>query len=264
MTEYTQRFTCDHDGNFRAIETFDGDCRLTAKTVYEYQYHLNARSGMEEPFRWHEKYRFIREVLAITFHYDHGVLAGSYPPGRETVDVGMEDVSTYLGHVCLCGAGGFRIARLAVKLLREDGPPLEKGDFVLIGGRDHTVSDVIAYVLGCSRRKDMSRNQYFIDENVEDVRREYHYFIGYPLEKRAVHVIYRKHLLIGNEMMDRLWKVETGYEEDPSTVSREEIDLYRETMLKMVKEVLKGRKEGLFELQPLKYDGFLSRLERLR
>jgi hypothetical protein len=50
----------------------------------------------------------------------------------------------------------------------------------------------------------------------------------------------------------------------PSSVSHEEMNLYQRTMVKMVKEVLEGRKEGRFEIQLLKYDEFLSRLDRLR
>lgn len=254
----------DDDGNIRTVETFDGENRLTAKMVYQYQYFTGVPAGAGGGSRWHDKFRFIGDIPAVTFHYDHGVLAGSYPPGRETVEVTMEDVSAFLGHVCLCGAGGYRIAQLAADLLKGEEPAPEKGGFTLISGRDHTVSDVIAHVLGCSRRKDPNRSQYAIDESVEAPKREYHYFIAYAPRERAVHVIYRKHLLIGNELMDRLWKVETGYEEDPSSVSREEMDLYRETMEKIVRDVLEDKTTGLFEVRSLKYDEFLSRLERIK
>jgi len=58
--------------------------------------------------RWNENYAYADKVPPITFHYDHGVLAGSYPEGVETVAIRFEDVCAQLGHVCLCGAGGFR------------------------------------------------------------------------------------------------------------------------------------------------------------
>ena len=214
--------------------------------------------------RWHRKYDFIYDLPAITFHYDHGVLAGSYEPERETTEIRFDDVSSYLSHVCLCGAGGFRISQIAGEALREDDAPLEKGDFLLISSRDHTVSDVIAYVLGCSRRNDPEKNQYFIDESIEAPRREYHYYIGYPLDKKAVHVIYRKHLLIGNELMDRLWQMELAYDCNPADVTPSDMKLYQDTMVEMVREVLTGKKEGLFEVESIDYNSFTSHLSRLR
>lgn len=214
--------------------------------------------------RWNQKYNFIYDIPPITFHYDHGILAGSYVPGGETTEVRFDDVSSYLGHVCLCGAGGFRISQLALNLLKENEQLLEKGDFLLISSRDHTVSDVIAFVLGCSRRNNLENNQYFVDDTIEAPKREYHYFIGYPQLKKAVHILYRKHLLIGNELMDRLWKVELAYDENPADVAPADLKLYQDTMVDMVTEVLKGQKEGLFEIEPIDYDIFLSHINRLK
>ena len=139
-----------------------------------------------------------------------------------------------------------------------------KGDFTLISSRDHTVSDVIAYVLGCSRRNDPEKNQYFIDETIAALKREYHYFIGYHPQKKAVHIIYRKHLLIGNEQMDRLWQVELAYERNPEDISSSDLKLYQDTMAEMVKEVLTGQKEGLFEAKLIDFDTFLSHVTRMK
>jgi hypothetical protein len=134
----------------------------------------------------------------------------------------------------------------------------------LISSRDHAVSDVIAFVLGCSRRNDPEINQYFVDETIEAPVREYHYFIGYHPQKKAIHVIYRKHLLIGNEQMDRLWQVESAYDKNPGDVSPVDLQLYRDSMAEMIKEVLKNDKSGLFEATVTDYDTFLSRLDRLK
>ena len=68
---------------------------------------------------WHEKYNFIYDIPPIIFHYDHGILAGSYPADRETTEVDFNDVSRFMGHVCLCGAGGYRIAQIAVNQINE-------------------------------------------------------------------------------------------------------------------------------------------------
>lgn len=225
---------------------------------------LSGSWAIDDPPRWNAAYDFLAGVSPLTFHFDHGVLAGSYPPGHETTTVTFDDVSGYLGHVCLCGAGGYRISQVAVALLAEEGAALEKGDFILLSSRDNTVADVIAFVLGCSRRNDPDKNRYFIDESIEAPKREYHFFIGYPPAKRAVHIIYRKHLLIGNEMMDRLWKVELAFEENPASVSRSDLALYQETMVKMVQEVLLGDKAGLFEPARIDYADFMSRLNGLK
>ena len=214
--------------------------------------------------RWNKKYDFIYSIPAITFHYDHGILAGSYTPGQETTEVRFTDVSSYLGHVCLCGAGGYRISQIVVDILMDDRTVLEKGDFSLISSRDHTVSDVIAFVLGCTRRHDHEKNQYFIDATIETTRREYHYYIGYHPQKKAVHLIYRKHLLLGSEQMDRLWKVESAYDQNPEAVSPSDMELYQDTMVDMVTEVLTGQKEGMFEAQLIDYDDFMSQLKRLK
>ncbi len=208
---------------------------------------------------WNADYDFISQIPAISFHYDHGVLAGSYPPGKETTEVSYNDVSRYLGHVCLCGAGGYRVSQIAVDLIGGESV-LEKGEFTLISSRDHTISDVIAYTLGCIRRSDLKKNQYFVDPSIEAPRREYHYFIGYHPQKKAVHIIYRKHLLTGNDQMDRLWKIEQSFEEDPSTVTQADMELYQNTMLDLVKDVLLDRKEGVFEAELIDYDEYFSSL----
>jgi hypothetical protein len=214
--------------------------------------------------RWHEKFDFIRDIAPIVFHYDHGVLAGSYPPGRETTTVGFEDVSAFLGHVCLCGAGGFRISRATLDELGAGEAPLEKGDFVLVTSKDNTVSDVVAFVLGCERRNDPAKNGHFIDERIEAPKREYHYYIAYRPLERAVHVVYRKHLLIGNDMMDRLWKVETSFDADPASVGADDMELYQATMVEMVREVLLRGREELISVESIEYEGFLARLDGLK
>lgn len=110
---------------------------------------------------WNKKFDFIYDIPPIFFHYYHGVLAGSYQPGQETAEVSFNDVSSLLGHVCLCGAGGYRISQIAVNLMKGNEKTLEKGEFTLVSSRDHTVSDVIAYVLGCSRRNDPEKKSLF-------------------------------------------------------------------------------------------------------
>lgn len=222
-----------------------------------------AQQGEQEP-RWNQTYDYIDRLPAIRFHCEHGVLAGSYPPGRETTEVRFDDVCAYMGHVCLCGAGGYRISRIADSLLRGDDSLLERGEYTLISGRDHAVSDVIAFVLGCSRRNDSENNQYFVDETIEAPKREYHYFIGYPSHEKAVHIVYRKHLLIGNEQMDRLWRVESAYDKNPGDVSPADMQLYRKTMADMIKEVLENDTPGLFEATVIDYDAFRSHLDRLK
>lgn len=213
---------------------------------------------------WNEKYNFINDIQPIIFHYDHGILAGSYPQNQETTEVKFNDVCNYLGHVCLCGAGGYKISEIAVNSLKKPEEILEKGDFILISSRDHTVSDVISFVLGCRRRTDPEKSRYFIDSKIEAPKREYHYFIGYPPGKKAVHIIYRKHLLIGNELMDRLWKVELAYEKDPPLVNQVDLELYKNTMFTVVKDVLFDKKNGLFDVELMDYDKFLSILKRLK
>ncbi|MCK4715726.1 MAG: hypothetical protein KAT54_02885, partial [Candidatus Marinimicrobia bacterium] len=94
--------------------------------------------------------------------------------------------------------------------------------------------------------------------------REYHYFIGYHPQKKAVHITYRKHLLIGNELMDRLWKVELAYEENPASVNQADLELYQNTMFNVVKDVLLDQKNGLFGVELIDYDEFLSILKRLK
>ena len=213
---------------------------------------------------WNEKYDFIYDVPPIPFHYHHGILAGSYPPGQETMEISFNDVSCFLGHVCLCGAGGYRISQIATDLIRGTEQSLERDEFTFISSRDHTVSDVIAYVLGCSRRNDTAKNQYFIDETINAPQRVYHYYIGYHPLKTAVHIVYNKHLLIGNEQMDKLWKVELAFDKDPDSVNQADVKLYQDTMFDVVKDVLLDQKEGLIEVTPIEYDEFLSRVSRLK
>jgi len=214
--------------------------------------------------RWSARYAYVDRVPPIIFHYDHGVLAGSYPEGVETVPIGFEDVCAQLGHVCLCGAGGFSIARKAVEVLRPGAAPPERGEFILISSRDHTVSDVIAFVLGCVRRSDPERNQYFIDASIAAPRREYHYYVAYVPAKAAVHVVYRKHLLVGHEEMDRLWAIELAFERDPAAAKSADVQRYRRAMVDMVRNVLFDRTPGLITIEPVDYDAFGARLDSLR
>ena len=221
-------------------------------------------SGAKHHTRWHESHSDVTNVPAIVFHCDHGMLAGSYPDGVETVAVEFDDVCAQLGHVCLCGAGGFRIAREVTETLRSDGPLLERESFILISGRDHTVSDVIAFVLGSTRRANPEYNQYFIDDSIVAPRREYHYYIGYVPARTAVHVVYRKHLLIGHDEMDELWKIELAFDQDPDSVRAEDVDRYRRAMRGMVRDVLFDQVPGLILVEPVSYDDFQRRLDRLK
>ena len=213
---------------------------------------------------WNEKYDFIYDIPPIIFHYHHGILAGSYPPDQETTEISFNDVSRFLGHVCLCGAGGYRVSQIAVDLMKGTGEPLEREGFTLISSRDHTVSDVIAYVLGCSRRNNPEKNHYFIDGTINAPKRVYHYYIGYHPQKKAVHIVYNKHLLIGNELMDSLWKVELAFDKDPASVDKDDIKLYQDTMEDVVEDVLLDQKKDLFEIEPIEYDEFLSRISKLK
>jgi len=213
---------------------------------------------------WHADYAEALAVPPIVFHCDHGVLTGSYLEGVETVTVRYKDVCAQLGHICLCGAGGYRIASQAVEALRRRWAPLEREEFILISAKDHTVSDVIGSVLGCVRRASAEKSQVFIDESVTAPRREYHYFIGYPPSERAVHVVYRKHLLIGHDKMDELWKIELAFEDDPSSVSAEDVGRYQEAMRQMVHDVLLDRVPGLITVESMPYEEFQARLDAVR
>jgi len=219
--------------------------------------------GLSEP-RWNNNYDFIYEIPPIPLHYQHGILAGSYPRDQEIIKVGFNEVCGFLGHVCLCGAGGYQISQIAIDLMTRTEKILERGKFTLISSIDHTVSDVIAYVLGSSRRNNPEKNHYLIDETIKAPRREYHYYIGCYPQKMAVHIIYRKHLLMDNEQMDKLWKIEESYDKNPASVNQDDLKIYRDTMVNVVKDVLLGRKIGLFETKDIEYDEFLSRLSRLR
>ena len=77
--------------------------------------------------------------------------------------------------------------------------------------------------------------------------------IAYHPDKKAVHIIYRKHLLIGNELMDRLWQVELALDKEPNSVSETDKKLYRDTMVSIVKDVLLDRKSCLFEVNKISY-----------
>ncbi len=203
--------------------------------------------------QWHSNYDFIYEIPPLILSYPHGVFTGSFKPGVSFYKLHFEDVCSFLGHVCLCGAGGYKIAQLAMENLKKDSPILEKDMFTLVSSRDHTVSDVVAFILGCSRRNDLQKNQYFIDESIEANKREYHYHIAYPPNKKAVEIIYRKHLLIGNEQMDRLWKIELALAKKPNSVTESDKKLYQDTMVSIVKDVLFDRVPGLFEVKEISY-----------
>ena len=220
--------------------------------------------GCQEEKSWNEKYDFIYDIEPIVFHYDHGILAGSYPQNKEITDVTFNDVCNYMGHVCLCGAGGYKISEIAINALKNPEENLEKGDFLLISSRDHSVSDVISFVLGSTRRIDPEKNQYFINSKIEAPKREYHYFIGYPPQKKAVHIIYKKHKLIGNKLMDRLWKVELAFEENSSSVNQNDLKLYQDAMSQMVEDVLLDQKDELFTVELMEYDKFQSMLNQLK
>ncbi len=76
--------------------------------------------------------------------------------------------------------------------------------------------------------------------------------------------MYNKYLLIGNELMDRLWKVELAFDKDPASVDPTDIKLYQNTMVDMVEEVLLGQKSDLFEAELIEYDEFISRVSKFK
>ena len=214
--------------------------------------------------QWHSNYDFIYEIPPLVLSYPHGVFTGSFKPGISSYELCFEDVCSFLGHVCLCGAGGYKLVQLALENLNNDSPILEKDKFTLISSRDHTISDVVAFILGCSRGKDKQKNQYFIDENIKANRREYYYQIAYPSNQKAVEIIYRKHLLVGNEHMDVLWEIEKALNKKPESVSDQDKKLYQNAMVTMVKDVLFDRKPGLFEVQKIFYPFFEMNIELMK
>lgn len=213
---------------------------------------------------WNDKFDFIYNIPPIVFHYYHGILSGSYPSKKETIEIHFEDVCKYLGHICLCGAGGYKISEIAINSLNNTDSFLERGEFLFITSKENTVSDVVAYILGCTRRESTERNQYFVDTTIQAPKREYHYYIGYPPERKAVHIIYRKHLLIGNQLMDSLWKIELAYEDNPHSVNQSEIEIYQNALYNMIKDVLFDKKKEAFEVEQIKYEDFLLMVEKFK
>ena len=214
--------------------------------------------------QWHSNYDFIYEIPPLILSYPHGIFTGSFKPGVSFYELRFTDVCSFLGHVCLCGAGGYKIAQLALENLKKGDPILEKDKFTLVSSRDHTISDVVAFILGCSRRNDLQRNQYFIDDSIKANKREYHNQIAYHPNKKAVQIIYRKHLLIGNEQMDKLWQIELALDKEPNSVSESDKKLYRDTMVSIVKDVLLDRKSDLFEVQSIPYSLFEMNIELMK
>jgi hypothetical protein len=51
---------------------------------------------------------------------------------------------------------------------------------------------------------------------------------------------------------------------DPASVDKDDIKLYQDTMEDLVDDVLLGQKKDLFEIRPIKYDEFLSRVNKLK
>ncbi|MBU4445364.1 MAG: hypothetical protein L6422_10020 [Candidatus Marinimicrobia bacterium] len=221
---------------------------------------LNTCSQSDDIQRWNKKYEYIQDIKPIVFHYDHGVLGGSYTEGIETVEMRFDDVCAYLGHVCLCGAGGYRIAALVIDSLYRDYGIPERGEFVLISSRDHTISDVIAYCFGLTRRQKKVKSSYFIDDTIETPRREYHYFIGSKETNRAFHVIYKKHRSIGHAAMDSLWKIEQQYEINPESVSESDMEKYSKAIEWTVRDVITGKRDSdLFEIKRVSYKETFSK-----
>ena len=202
--------------------------------------------------KWHIYYHFIYDVKPLIFHYPHGVLTGSFSEGVTTYLLSFDDVCAFLGHVCLCGAGGYRIAQLAIDQL-SDGVILEKDRFIIQSSHDHTISDVIAFILGCSRRNDPIKNRYFVKQDTLLERREYRYIIGYEPSHKAVEIIYRKHLIVGNKTMDELWEIEKALDTQPESVSEKEKTIFRNTMIEMVRKVLLDEIPDLFEITRTSY-----------
>ncbi|MBN2017783.1 MAG: hypothetical protein JW794_06640 [Candidatus Cloacimonetes bacterium] len=202
---------------------------------------------------WHPDYDFVDEVEPIKLSYPHAVFTGSFKQGISSYSLSFRNVSSFLGHICLCGAGGYRITQLALEYINTDHTPLEKDRFTLISSKDNTISDVIAFILGCPRRNDSQKNQYFIDETIETKRREYIYRIEYHPLKKAVQILYRKHLLVGNEYMDELWEIEKALDKKPESVSKKDKIIYRTAMIKMVRNVLFDEVPGLFEVKEISY-----------
>ncbi len=214
--------------------------------------------------QWHSNYDFIYEILPLILSYPHGVFTGSFKPGVSFYKLHFEDVCSFLGHVCLCGAGGYKIAQLAMENLKKDSPILEKDKFTIISSKDHTIGDVVAIILGCSRRNDLQKNKYLIDDSIKANKREYHYHIAYHPNKKAVQIIYRKHLLIGNEQMDKLWQIELALDKDPHSITESNKKLYHDAMIDLVKDVLLDRKPGLFEMQSIPYSLFEMNMESMK
>lgn len=59
-----------------------------------------------------------------------------------------------------------------------------------------------------------------------------------------------------------VWKVELAYEENPASVNQADLELNKNTMFTVVNDVLLNQKNGLFDVELIDYDEFLSILKQ--
>lgn len=191
------------------------------------------------------------EVEPIKIKDPLSVLVGSTRPGEEIFEIGLTDVGMYIGHICPCVAGAYRVTQLALELLYKNELP-ERGGIRVAANSPSAALDVASYITGarsfygCEERH---RGDLAVDRSLESNSEDMIVTFQRKDTDEAVKVVFHKSILCSQEEKAAEETVKEKIMEGEAT--EEEVEWFWKTKQKEVKLILFNPPVGLFEVERL-------------
>lgn len=199
--------------------------------------------------RWAQD--FYSEVKPIKIRDPLSVVVGSTKPGDEIFEIGLTDVGMYIGHICPCVAGAYRLTQLGLDAIYEKEFPV-RGNIRVAANSPSAVLDVASYITGARSFygcDEVHRGDLAVDENLEARKGDIVVIFQRKDTGRAVKVVFHKSVLCPPENMSPEKTVKEKIMEGEAT--QEEAEWFWKTEQEKVKQILFNPPSGLFEVEKL-------------
>ncbi len=199
--------------------------------------------------RWAQDFYF--EVEPIKIKEPMAVVVGSTRPGEEIFEINLTDVGMYMGHICPCVAGAYKLTKLGLEALYESEVP-ERGNIRVVANSPSAVLDVASYITGarsfygCEERH---RGDLAVDENLEARKGDIAVIFQRKDTGKTVRVVFHKSILCSPEKksLEKVVKEKIVLGE----ATEEEAERFWKSEQEEAKRILFNPASGLFEVEEL-------------
>jgi len=195
---------------------------------------------------------FYKDVPAIKIKEPLGVMVGSLNPQSPIIDISIQDVSMYTGHICPGVASGFKATTLALDALYGKEMPV-RGEIKISTNKPSDLLDVASYITGARAfygRDEVNHNDIVIDTTLGKKPGIVIMIFKRKDTGKMVKVTFNKNKLFNPEMMKKMEQLKGKIMEGKAT--EEEKIMMRENLQKKVEQILFNLPEGVITVEEVK------------